>query len=200
MTGIIQYGAGNIFSVITCFERAGEKVSVVHNPCILKKVDRLILPGVGAFDSGMRYLKKIHLYDAIKNEAKKGKPILGICLGLQMFFEKSEEGNLDGLAVLQGCVKRFPQDMNLPVPHMGWNTVNSCGKSKILNRISRRAFFYFAHSFYPVPDDGNIVSGTTTYGIRFASVVEKDNIIGVQFHPEKSAENGMILIQNFLKI
>lgn len=200
MTGIIHYGAGNIFSVINCLEKFGEKVFVVSNPDALKKVDRIILPGVGAFDSGMRYLKKNYLDEAIKNEVKKGKMLFGICLGLQMFFEKSEEGKSDGLRLLSGCVKRFPEQIKLPVPHMGWNIVNASENSKILNKISRRAYFYFAHSFYPIPDDKVNVSGTTTYGIRFASIVEKDNIVGVQFHPEKSAMDGLNLIQNFLKI
>ncbi|HON05987.1 MAG TPA: imidazole glycerol phosphate synthase subunit HisH [Candidatus Ratteibacteria bacterium] len=200
MTGIIHYGAGNIFSIINCLDRCGERVLMISHPDRLKKVERIVLPGVGAFDRGIEYLKKTCLYQALKDESEKGKPILGICLGLQMFFEESEEGKQNGLGLLPGFVRKFPKEIKFPVPHMGWNTVRFYRNSRISNKIPAKSSFYFAHSFYAIPQDKKIISGTTTYGIKFASVVEKNNIIGVQFHPEKSAKNGFILIQNFLKI
>ncbi|MGB9643055.1 MAG: imidazole glycerol phosphate synthase subunit HisH [Candidatus Ratteibacteria bacterium] len=200
MTGIINYGAGNIFSVIVSVRNLHEDVIVVSKPEMLRNIDRIILPGVGAFDHAMKYLKETGLSDAIKEVAKKGKFLLGICLGLQMFFENSQEGNLKGLQILKGEVRKLPVRKNLPVPHMGWNTVNIIHNSRFLKGIPNESFFYFAHSFYCVPEERNNVVALTSYGLEFASVIQKDNIIGVQFHPEKSAKYGLRLIKNFLKM
>ncbi|MGC9066582.1 MAG: imidazole glycerol phosphate synthase subunit HisH [Candidatus Ratteibacteria bacterium] len=200
MTGIINYGAGNIFSVIVSVRNLHEDVIVVSKPEMLRNIDRIILPGVGAFDHAMKYLKETGLSDAIKEVAKKGKFLLGICLGLQMFFENSQEGNLKGLQILKGEVRKLPVRKNLPIPHMGWNTVNIIHNSRFLKGIPNESFFYFAHSFYCVPEERNNVVALTSYGLEFASVIQKDNIIGVQFHPEKSAKYGLRLIKNFLKM
>ncbi|MGC8805831.1 MAG: imidazole glycerol phosphate synthase subunit HisH, partial [Candidatus Ratteibacteria bacterium] len=195
MTGIINYGAGNIFSVIVSVRNLHEDVIVVSKPEMLRNIDRIILPGVGAFDHAMKYLKETGLSDAIKEVAKKGKFLLGICLGLQMFFENSQEGNLKGLQILKGEVRKLPVRKNLPIPHMGWNTVNIIHNSRFLKGIPNESFFYFAHSFYCVPEERNNVVALTSYGLEFASVIQKDNIIGVQFHPEKSAKYGLRLIK-----
>jgi len=200
MVGIIHYGAGNIFSVLTTVERYGEKVTIISKAGLLKKVDRIILPGVGSFDPGMKFLIDTGLYEEIKDEIKKGKMFLGICLGMQMLFESSEEGKQKGLQCIEGKVQRFPNQHGLPVPHMGWNSVNITGNSEIFNNIPDGSFFYFAHSFYPVVKNKKMVIGQTEYGIKFASCVQKDNIIGVQFHPEKSGKYGLLFIQNYLKL
>ncbi|HOK79249.1 MAG TPA: imidazole glycerol phosphate synthase subunit HisH [bacterium] len=200
MTGIINYGAGNIFSVIVSIRNLHEEVMVVSKPEMLRNIDRIILPGVGAFDHAMKYLKKTGLSEAVKEEIKKGKFLLGICLGLQMFFEHSEEGKLKGLGLIKGEVRKLPGKENLPVPHMGWNTVNIIRDSKFLKNLQDNSFFYFAHSFYCVPEEKSTVVALTSYGIEFASVVQKDNIIGVQFHPEKSAKHGLRLLKNFLRM
>lgn len=200
MTGIINYGAGNIFSVINCLQKLNENTLIVSNPKKLSEVHRIILPGVGAFDQGIRFLKKYGLIDVIYTEIKKGKPLLGICLGLQILFEKSQEGKLKGLGVLKGEVKKFPEKKRFFVPHMGWNSVKIVKNSDFLKGIPDRNLFYFAHSFYPVPDESDIIYGTTEYGIEFTSIVQKENVIGVQFHPEKSSEYGLLLIKNFLKM
>lgn len=200
MTGIIHYGAGNIFSVLNTIQRCGEKVTIVSRPKDLLKVDRIILPGVGAFDEGIEFLMKYDLIEAIQNEIKKGKILFGICLGLQMFFEKSEEGKLKGIGLIKGCVKKFPENKNLRVPHMGWNSTRLIRYSNLIKNIPDRSFFYFAHSFYVLPKEKSVICGITEHGLEFASIVQKENIIGVQFHPEKSGNCGLILIKNFLKM
>lgn len=200
MTGIIYYGAGNIFSVLNTLQRFGDRTVIISNPRDLLSVHRIILPGVGAFDQAIEYLIKHDLFEAIGKEIEKGKILLGICLGLQMLFEKSDEGRLQGLGFLKGKVKKFHPVKNHPVPHMGWNSVKIIRYSQITRRIPDESFFYFAHSFYALPEDKNVIYGTTSYGIEFASIVQKENIIGLQFHPEKSGESGLVLIKNFLKM
>ena len=200
MTGIINYGAGNIFSLLCIIKKLNERAIVISNPKMLLKVHRIVLPGVGAFDQGISNLTKNCLAEALIEEIKKGKPVLGICLGLQMFFEKSAEGELKGLSILKGSVKKFPDRKNFPVPHMGWNSVRILKKSPFLEGVKNGSLFYFAHSYYPVPEEKNIVSGITEYGLEFASIVQKENIMGVQFHPEKSDTCGLRLIKNFIKM
>ncbi|HOJ30403.1 MAG TPA: imidazole glycerol phosphate synthase subunit HisH [bacterium] len=200
MTGIINYGAGNIFSVIVSIKNLHNKVTVVSKPETLKNVDRIILPGVGAFDHAMKYLEQTGLSQAIREETRKGKFLLGICLGLQMFFENSEEGKSKGFGFIRGKVKKLSGKKNLPVPHMGWNSIDITRNSKFLKDIPDNSFFYFAHSFYCFPKEKNTALATTSYGTEFASVVQKDNIIGVQFHPEKSGKYGLLLIKNFLEM
>ncbi|MCM8759098.1 MAG: imidazole glycerol phosphate synthase subunit HisH [Candidatus Omnitrophica bacterium] len=200
MTGIIHYGAGNVFSVLNTIERCGEKTCIVSKPRDLLNVDRIILPGVGAFDEGMGYLEKNNLVDALLKEIKKGKILLGICLGMQMFFEKSEEGELKGIGLMKGCVKKFPENKNLCVPHMGWNSIKLVRFSDFTKDIPDESFFYFAHSFYTLPKDKDVIYGVTEYGLEFASIVQSENIIGVQFHPEKSGNYGLTLIKNFLRM
>ncbi|MCM8821292.1 MAG: imidazole glycerol phosphate synthase subunit HisH [Candidatus Omnitrophica bacterium] len=200
MTGIINYGAGNIFSLFNNIKRLDEKALIISKPEMLSKVHRIVLPGVGAFDEGMLHLTKNCLSEAIIEQVKKGKPMLGICLGLQMLFENSEEGKLKGLSILKGAVRKFPRKKNLPVPHMGWNSVRILKKSLFLKGIQDESFFYFAHSYYSIPEEKNIIYGITEYGFEFTSIVQKENLVGVQFHPEKSGECGFRLIKNFVKM
>ncbi len=200
MVGIVNYGVGNLFSVANCIEKLGESCTLITESSHLSRVDRIILPGVGAFDQAMEFMKNRGLVEAIEKETSKGKPLLGICLGLQLLFEKSEEGVMEGLSLLKGKVKRFPVKKGFSVPHMGWNSVKLIGNfSRITQNIPQNTFFYFAHSFYPVPDEKDVISGITKYGVSFVSIVEKENIVGVQFHPEKSSLPGLFLIKNFIE-
>lgn len=200
MTGIIHYGAGNVFSVLKSVERAGCNAKIIYAPAELKDVGNIILPGVGAFDDGITAMRESGMESQLKEEIKKGKYLLGLCLGLQLFFEKSEEGNLPGLNLFPGSVPRFPENLSCPVPHMGWNQVNFKKQSVLFRDIPDSSYFYFAHSYYVVPEDKNIVAGTTGYEIEFTSVIEKDNVIGFQFHPEKSSVSGQRLLSNFLNL
>ncbi|MCM8789356.1 MAG: imidazole glycerol phosphate synthase subunit HisH [Candidatus Omnitrophica bacterium] len=200
MTGIVNYGAGNIFSLFNSIKRLDEKVIVISTPEMLSKVHRIVLPGVGAFNEGMLHLTENFLAEAIIEEVKKGKPMLGICLGLQMLFEKSEEGKLKGLAILKGHVRKFPDRKNFPVPHMGWNSVRILHRCQFIKDVPDESFFYFAHSYYSAPVEKNIIYGTTIYGFEFASIVQKENLVGVQFHPEKSGDSGLRLLKNFIKM
>jgi glutamine amidotransferase len=199
MIGIINYGAGNIFSVINSIKKTGKKSKVISKPENIN-ITHIILPGVGAFDDGIKKMKETGMDEFLKEQVKKGKYILGICLGLQMFFEKSQEGLLNGLCFFKGENLKFSDTLKLPIPHMGWNTVFIKKRADILKDIPEKSFFYFAHSYYPVSVEKNIISGITEYGFEFASVVEKDNIIGVQFHPEKSSDSGQKIIENFVNL
>ncbi|MCM8768934.1 MAG: imidazole glycerol phosphate synthase subunit HisH [Candidatus Omnitrophica bacterium] len=199
MTAVIDYGLGNIYSVVMAVRRCQEEVLTTSNPDDLKKVDRIILPGVGAFDEGMDNLNKLGLASAIKEEVSKKKPTLAICLGMQMIFEQSEEGNQAGLGIFKGKVVRFKRN-NLPVPHMGWNQVFFQEKAAdYLKSVGQNQFFYFAHSYYVLPQDHLIVAGVTEYGCRFVSFVCWENVIGVQFHPEKSGTSGLSFLSVFLR-
>jgi len=204
MIAIIDYKMGNLRSVAKAMEKVGAEVLVTAKAKDLKRARAIILPGVGAFGQGMKHLKESGIIPALLEEVKSGKPLLGICLGLQLLFTESEEhGRYKGLDIIKGEVKRFPQ--NIKVPHMGWNNVKSKVKSQkskidILKGIPDSAYFYFVHSYYVVPEDKSIIVATTEYGIEFASVIQKDNIWGVQFHPEKSQELGLRILRNFVKI
>lgn len=196
MIAIIDYGIGNTGSVVNTFDRLGINNKISSNPAVLMKADAIILPGVGAAGQGMKNLKIRNLDRLIIQEIKRGKPFLGICLGMQLLFEKSEEGNTECLGVLEGVVKKFKREKK--VPQIGWNSVrlkNSDSKLKIIDN----SFFYFVNSYYCQPKDKRAIIGQTTYGETFASIVSKGNVIGVQFHPEKSGKAGFNLIENFIK-
>jgi len=196
MIAIVDYGMGNLRSVEKGFLKVGVDARVVTDPKTLDDAEAVVLPGVGAFRDCMRNLEEMSLTESIVRSIQKGKPYLGICLGLQVLFTESEEfGIHKGLDILKGKVLRF--QVNLKVPHMGWNNVRIQRRAPIFDGIQDETFFYFVHSFYVSPDDNDVVAATTDYGITFASMVWKDNIFATQFHPEKSQETGLKILKNF---
>jgi len=199
MVVIINYGAGNIYSVFMAIKKIGMDVIITSDLKDLEKSDFIILPGVGAFGDGMKNLRERGLDKAIKKEIEKNKPFLGICLGLQLLFSESEEGDCEGLGLIDGKVKRFKFE-NLVVPHMGWNRVKFENPSfPLFEGIPDKTFFYFAHSYYAQPEEKILIEGTTEYGVKFPSIVRLKNVIGVQFHPEKSGDYGVLFLKNFLQ-
>ena len=193
MFSIIDYGASNMFSLLSALKRLGIETEVVAGGGSLKDCSGVILPGVGNFSSACAATNrlKIQIFDALK----RGTPLLGICLGMQLLFEKSEEGMGEGLGILKGEVVRFSG--NLKVPHMGWNLVTPVRDSRLLSNIQGKMWVYFAHSYYPKPIDESISKGITRYGVDFPSVIEKENVFGTQFHPEKSGVVGSSILANF---
>ncbi len=193
---IFDYGAGNIFSLESSLQRNGAKVSVINDINNMEDFDGLVLPGVGNFDPALKSINKC------KTEFLKGLksvPILGICLGMEMLFEKSEEGHLDGLKVFDGEVKALPK--TIKIPHIGWNNINIIDKeSKLFEGIPNNSWVYFVHSYYTLPKDENIITTKTNYGVSIPASIEKDNIYCTQFHPEKSSLVGEKMIKNFIKI
>jgi glutamine amidotransferase len=193
---IVDYGMGNLRSVEKGFLKVGVNAKIVSDPKAVDEARAVVLPGVGAFKDCMRNLEKMSLTESVMRSIQKGKPYLGICLGLQVLFTESEEfGVCKGLDVFKGKVVRFQS--TLKVPHMGWNTVKIHRRPPIFDGIQDEAFFYFVHSFYVVPDDNDVIATTTDYGITFTSMVWKENIFATQFHPEKSQEIGLTVLKNF---
>jgi len=201
MIAIIDYGMGNLRSVAKALESVGARVIVLSNKKDIFCAEKLVLPGVGAFSDAMQELKKRDLLDSILEHIQNGKPFLGLCLGMQLLFEKSEEAKgVKGLSIFKGEVKRFKKS-SLKVPHMGWNQVKfSKVKSGIFKGIDDDSYFYFVHSYYARPRDKSIITGTTDYGLDFASSIQKDNIFAMQFHPEKSQKTGLKLLRNFMEM
>lgn len=204
MIAIVDYGMGNLRSVTNAFARLGGSIIVTRDKRAIEKARAIVLPGVGAFGKCMENLKAFDLLDVLKKEIEKGKPYLGICLGLQMLFESSEESpGVEGFGLVKGSVKRFKND--LKVPHMGWNQVEQASSassmkgSQIFKGIEQSEYFYFVHSFYPEPAE-NVIASTTDYGRPFASSIERENIFACQFHPEKSQRVGLHLLQNFINL
>lgn len=203
MIRIVDYDMGNLRSVQKAFEHLGHGAEVTADPDAVRSAERLVVPGVGAFRDAMASLRARGLDAAIREQAASGRPLLGICLGLQLFFEASEEyGEHQGLGLFKGRVVRFPENIKseagepLKIPHMGWNTVRGAGE---LGRILDGKYVYFVHSYYAAASDPAEVAGRTTYGIEFCSAAARDNVWAAQFHPEKSAEAGMALLDAFAK-
>lgn len=200
---VIDYGMGNLRSVEKALEIAGADVLVTSSRSGIEKCAKLVFPGVGSFGDAMKELKSRRLIGPIKDAIEKGKPFLGLCLGLQLLFENSEEApGVKGLGVLAGEVKRFKPGA-LKVPHMGWNNIkvkSQRSKTRILNGIQKDPYMYFVHSYYVKPDDDSVVLTTTDYGIKFASAVAMDNVYGLQFHPEKSQAVGLKILKNFVRL
>jgi len=196
---IIDYGAGNLFSVRKAIEYFDVDVAISDNSEDILNAEGLVLPGVGAFGWGMKLLEEKRLCEPIREAVDKGVPLLGVCLGLQLLFEESEESpEVSGLGLIKGRVKRLPND--LPLPHIGWNQVKIIKETRIFKGISQNSFFYFVHSYYGEPSDRDSVCGITEYGIEFPSVICKENIFAVQFHPEKSSSEGLKIYKNFLEV
>lgn len=199
MIVIVDYEAGNIGSVYKAFKRFVNHVEVTSDPDTVIKADKLVVPGVGSFGDCMRKLRALSLDGAIVEFVKTGRPILGICVGLQIFFEESEESEgARGLGVIKGKVVKFPK--GLKVPHMGWNIVNFIKDIDLAKGLRNNEYFYFVHSYYAVCTEKDVIAGVTEYDVTFPSVIVKDNIYLVQFHPEKSYIPGLKVIENFCKI
>ena len=195
---IIDYGVGNLRSVEKAFAAMGCDATVTSEQSTLRSVGLLVLPGVGAFASCMKKLSARGLDELVRERVEKGTPLLGVCVGMQMLFEESEEfGKTPGLGLLRGRVRRFPG--NLVVPQVGWNQVRQRGIHPLLADIPDNAFFYFVHSYFCEADEPAVVIGETEYGKYYPSVVAKGNICGVQFHPEKSQTAGLRLLANFAR-
>ena len=195
---LIDYGAGNLRSVAKALEEVGARVTITDQPKDLAKADKLVLPGVGSFGDGMNALVARGLVEPIKSQASAGKPLLGICLGMQLLLQESEEmGKHKGLALLPGQVRRFPEN-ELKVPHTGWNQLWPAQESPLLHGIGSGSYAYFNHSYYCEPAD-QVVAARTDYGFRFASALWHENIFGLQFHPEKSQEVGLAMLENFVR-
>jgi imidazole glycerol-phosphate synthase subunit HisH len=196
---IVDYGMGNLRSVINAFKRLGADVVITRDKKIIESSSAVVLPGVGAFGKCIDNLRRFELYDFIKELIASDKLYLGICLGMQILFETSEEApGVEGMGFIKGRVPRFAG--NVKVPHMGWNSIEIIKEHPIFEGIDGRSHFYFVHSFYCQPDDEGVTATKTMYGIEFASSVQKGNVFACQFHPEKSQKIGLRLLQNFLRL
>ena len=192
---IFDYGVGNLLSLKTALEKVGLDVSIGTSSKELSDADAIALPGVGAFTPASQKLNEVK--GILNSKIKEGTPFLGICLGLQLFFEKSEEGPGEGLRLFKGKIVELPKTVK--VPHMGWNTLNILKQTRLFDGIKENSYVYFVHSLYPVPEDKSIVCTQTDYGTTFTSAIAKDNIYGTQFHPEKSGNIGLEILRNFAK-
>ncbi len=203
MIAIVDYNMGNLASVKNAFAKLGKDTVVESNPGNFKDYDKLILPGVGAFGDAMEHLRERNMIDAIKEFAASGKPIIGICLGMQLLFESSEEfGEHEGLGLIKGHVKAFDESKfsePLKVPHMGWNRMFT-NEHPLFDGLDENHYLYFVHTFHVTCDDETDIIGRTDYGYEFTSAVAHNNIMGIQPHPEKSHENGLKILENFIKI
>lgn len=198
MIAIIDYGMGNLRSVQKAFERVGFQATITSDPEMVRSSPKVVLPGVGAFEDAMAELRRRDLVGPIHEVIDSGKPFLGICLGLQLLFERSHEnGEHRGLGVFGGEVVRFNQRKGYPVPHMGWNQVWVRRGAPILAGLSDGTYFYFVHSYYVSPRDPGIVALETDYGFSFCSMIWRDNVFATQFHPEKSQAWGLRMLKNF---
>ncbi len=199
----VDYGMGNLRSVQKAGEFLGKKIRITDKPATIKKASKIIFPGVGHFGQAVKELKKRKLYDVLKERIDCGVPFLGICLGMQLLFEKSEEApKAKGLSVLKGTVKLFNKK-GLRVPQMGWNQVNikeEPVKGSLFKGVKDKSYFYFAQSYYCAPKSKKVIAATANYGLEYAVSVHKDNIYATQFHPEKSQKCGLKVFDNFLKL
>jgi imidazole glycerol-phosphate synthase subunit HisH len=202
MLAVIDYGAGNLRSVLHALKHLGvENMQLVRTPEELEGAEKIILPGVGAFGASMEQMHKQELVDPVREALANGIPYLGICVGMQMLFEIGEEmGEHEGMGILEGRVVRFPHFDDLKVPHMGWNQLTLHKESGLLANLGDDNYTYFVHSYYCAPDNDDDIVASVNYGIDFTAAVQRDNIYGVQFHPEKSQRMGLQILTNFLNI
>ncbi|MCS7225257.1 MAG: imidazole glycerol phosphate synthase subunit HisH [Armatimonadetes bacterium] len=198
---VLDYDLGNIRSVTKALESLGAEVTVTNDPSVAQSAARLVVPGVGAFGTGMRNLRARGLDEVIQRIVEAGRPVLGICLGLQMLFDFSEElGHHQGLRILRGWVTRFPVLNGLPIPHMGWNKIRIWQREPLFRSLPDEPMVYFVHSYFPVPDEPSVISATSVYGVEFTCAVSHGNLHGTQFHPEKSSQVGLTILKNFLSL
>jgi glutamine amidotransferase len=202
LIAIIDYGAGNLRSVEKAFNFIGAQTEVTSDSEQIMKADAAVLPGVGAFADAIKRLQDARLTDTVKQAVTSGKPFLGICLGMQLLFQYSEEGGerVEGLGIFKGSILQLPTDMNLKVPHMGWNSLKTREGCPIFKGLHENPYVYFVHSYYLKAEERHIVAATASYGIEFDAAVAKDNVYATQFHPEKSGNTGLAILRNFVNI
>lgn len=201
MIAIIDYDAGNVRSVEKALLLLGQNVKITDDPKEIERADRVILPGVGAFGDAMHNLKQRGLDTVIRNVVERGTPFLGICLGLQLLFERSDEApGVEGLGILPGEILRIPAADGLKIPHMGWNSLHLEHGGRLFSGIEEQSYVYFVHSYYLKARDEEIVKASTEYGVHIHASVEKGNVFACQFHPEKSSEVGLQILKNFVSI
>ena len=201
MIAIIDYDAGNIKSVEKAFAFLGKETVITRDADVILKADKVVLPGVGAFGDAMKKLKEYDLVGVINNVVKSGTPLLGICLGLQLLFESSEESEgVEGLGILKGKVVKFTEKNGYKIPQIGWNSLDINPDSRLFKGIPEQSYVYFVHSYYLKAADKNVVAATSEYTDCFHAAVEKDNVFACQFHPEKSGEIGLKILENFAEL
>ncbi len=201
MIAIIDYDAGNIKSVEKALQALGEEVIITRDAKVLLGADKVILPGVGAFGDAMDKIRSYGLEPVIHEIVKKGTPFLGICLGLQLMFEESDETpGVKGLGILPGKILRIPEGEDLKIPHMGWNSLHFEKETKLFHGIKDGAYVYFVHSYYLKAQEESMVAATTEYGVHIHAAVERGNVFACQFHPEKSSDVGMAILKNFISL
>lgn len=201
MIAIIDYDAGNIKSVEKAFQSLGQEVVLTRDRSKILGADKVVLPGVGAFGDAMEKLRGYGLVEVIREVVGREIPFLGICLGLQLMFERSEESpGVQGLGLLKGRILHIPEESGLKIPHIGWNSLRFPVKGRLFEGIEEDSYVYFVHSYYLESDDARIVTATTEYGTLIHASVEKGNIFGCQFHPEKSSDIGLKILENFVGI
>jgi glutamine amidotransferase len=198
---LIDAGTGNLHSVLNALQSQGFNIKLSSDPRDVVKATRLILPGVGAFGSFMQGLRQRNLEDSLLEVCQKGTPLLGICVGMQALLDVGKEmGEFKGLGLIKGEVIRFPENLNLKVPHNGWNQIQFEKPCTLFENLPNQTYVYFTHSYYCAVSQKNDWAASTEYGLQFASAVQKDNIYGVQFHPEKSQRVGQAILANFFKV
>jgi glutamine amidotransferase len=202
LIAIIDYGVGNLKSVEKAFHFIGCRAEVSSDRDFILCADAVILPGVGAFADAMESLRKTGMDDVVRKAVKGRRPFLGICLGMQLLFDYSEEGGekLEGLGVFKGSIRRLPPDMNLKIPHMGWNSVKVKDSCPLFKGMGKSPYVYFVHSYYLTALDRDIVAAGTEYGTEFDAAIWRDNVFATQFHPEKSGEAGLLMLRNFASL
>jgi len=194
---VVDYGVGNLRSVKRGLEKSGAKVMITHNPKDLIESDAIVLPGVGAFAEAAKNLSLIS--SVVTQPVKDGKPLFGICLGLQLLFTKSYEGGLiSGLDLISGDIVKLPSSVK--IPQMGWNTLDIVKHHPLLENVRNNSYAYFVHTYFPQPTEQRVILATTEYGVKFPSVVATQNLFATQFHPEKSSKTGLTILENFVKI
>ena len=202
MIAVVDYDAGNIKSVEKALQYIGEKPVITRDISQIHQADKVIVPGVGAFEDAMGKMNRYHLTETLREVAKSGTPIMGICLGLQLFFERSDESehDVEGLGLLPGEIARFPEKEGYKIPHMGWNSLKINPSSRLLKGIPEDTYVYFVHSYYLKAKNEEDVAATTDYIVNVHAAVEHDNVYATQFHPEKSGDVGLEILKNFASI
>lgn len=201
MVAIIDYDAGNIKSVEKAMALLGQQVEVTREPELIRSADKVILPGVGSFGDAMGKIRQYGLDEVIRQVVEKGIPFLGICLGLQLLFERSDEApGVNGLGILKGEILRIPDTPGLKIPHIGWNSLEFPREGRLFRGLPEESYVYFVHSYYLKAADEKIVTAATEYGVKIHASVEKDRVFACQFHPEKSGDAGLRILQNFVEL